>query len=103
MGVLKSMSGVETAAVSSSGARSDCCCRARLGGLDVDVAHEQIVLELRRTRAHRPGVIEHDARAVKDQFILTTDQVDIGDDRAVVLGAGAQHLFALAPLARVIR
>ena len=34
-------------------------------GLDVDVAHEQIVLELRRTRAHRPRVIEHNALVFK--------------------------------------
>ena len=74
--------------------------RSRRG--EVDVADQQLLLELRGTGQQRAGVIDDERMAVEDEFILAADQRAEGERGGVLAGALAHHLLALAALAGVV-
>ena len=70
------------------------------GGIQIDDQH--ILLKLFRTSNQRSLFVKDHAATIKDQFILSTNHIQIGDDDAVVGGTRCQHLLTKGFLARVI-
>ena len=84
------------------------CCdpprqRSRHPGDHVEARQQQLGLELRRARGHPAGGVEHERASVEHQFVLATDQVDVGHRQRRLGLAGAQRRLALALLAGVER
>ncbi len=73
------------------------------GGGQVEVQHQQVLLELRRAGQHLAVRGDHDRVAVEDQLVLAADHVHVGE-RAAGLGGPAPHQFqpgvVLVPLVR---
>ncbi len=73
------------------------------GGRQVEVQHQQVLLELRRTGQHLAVRGDHDRVAVEDQLVLAADHVHVGE-RAAGLGGPAPHQLqpgvVLVPLVR---
>src|SRR6266576_1335029 len=74
----------------------------RRGG-EVDIAHQQLLLELPGTRDRAPGVVDDARMPVEDEFILPAHEGAEGHAGHVVTSTLRKHAFALASLARVIR
>ena len=74
---------------------------ARSGG--VEVADEELLLELSRPGDHRAAGVEDEALAVEDQLVLAADEVAEGELGPVASSHGAEELLALAALAAVVR
>ena len=71
-------------------------------GAEVDVAHHERLLELRRPGDHLAVLVDRDAAPVEDELVLAPDQVAEQDGGQVVAGALHQHLLALVGLPGVI-
>src|SRR5712671_5296335 len=72
-------------------------------GVEVDVADEQVLLELCGAGDRLSRVVDDDRVPVEEELVLAADQRAEGDVREVVPGALREHALALASLARVIR
>ena len=70
--------------------------------LQFQVSNDQIFLKLAASAYQLPPLIENDAVAVKDQFVLPTDQVTESNDGHVVGRPGGQHPLSVAPFAGVV-
>ena len=69
--------------------------------IDVQIGDDEPVLEGWATGDDRPIRTAYDAGAVEDQFVLPADGVEVGNENAVVGGAGGDHALALGGLAGV--
>ena len=67
----------------------------RRRGLEVDVAHEQLLAELGRARDRLAGVVDDARVAVEDEFVLAADERAEGHAGQVVPGALREHALAL--------
>ncbi len=77
--------------------------QARRGGrLEVDVAHEQLLAELRGARDRRAGVVDHARVPVEHELVLAADEPAEGDAREVLSRALGEHVLALGALAGVV-
>ena len=72
------------------------------GGLDVDVAHQERLGELRRAGDHGAVVVDDERMAVEDELVLAADERAEGDRGEAVAGALGDHLLALAALAGLV-
>ncbi len=69
--------------------------RARRRRVEVDVAHQQLLAELRRAGDRRAGVIDDARVPVEDELVLAADEPAEGDAGEVVAGALGEHALAL--------
>ena len=67
----------------------------RRSGLEVDVAHEQLLTELGRARDRLAAVVHDERVAVEDEFVLASDERAEGHASQVVAGALGEHALAL--------
>ena len=72
------------------------------GGLEVDVADQQLLAELRRARDRLAGVVDHEGVAVEDELVLAADEPAEGHAGEVVARALGEHPLALGALAGVV-
>ncbi len=72
------------------------------GGCGVEVADQQLLLELRGPRDRLAGAVEHEGVAVEDELVLAADQSAEGDADAVLAGALGEQALALQPLPGVV-
>ena len=70
-------------------------------GIDVEVGDDEAVLEGWATGDDRPIRTAYDTGAVEYQLVLPAHGVQVGDENAVVGGAGGDHALALGGLAGV--
>ncbi len=70
-------------------------------GVHVDVADEQVLLELLGPGHEVTALVEQHRRAVEDELVLAADEVDIEDGHRRVGRARREHRLALAQAARV--
>ncbi len=71
-------------------------------GLDVDVAHQELLGELRRAGDHVAVVVDHERVTVEDQLVLAADERAEGHRGEAVARALGDHLLALAALAGLV-
>src|SRR6185295_17696336 len=69
----------------------------------VDIRDHQVLLEGPPPRDDVAALVYDQAVAVEYQFVLTADEVAVGQRNGVVLRSRTQHPFAVETLARVIR
>ena len=69
---------------------------------EIDVADQQLLLELGRAREQRAGVVDDEGVPVEDQLVLAADQRAEGERGSVLARALADHQLALEPLAGVV-
>ena len=74
----------------------------RGGGLEVDIAHEQLCAELPRAGDRLTGVVDHTRVPIEQEFILAADETAEGDAGEVVARPLREHALALQALARVV-
>ena len=96
----------------SSARRARGCARGRAvagvaqargaGRVEVDVAQQHLLAELRRPRDHPAGVVDHAGVPVEDELVLSADERAEGDAGEVVAGALGEHPLALGALAGVV-
>src|SRR5947209_7757202 len=70
------------------------------GGIQIDDQH--ILLKLFRTSNQRSLFVKDHAATIKDQLILSTNHIQIGDDDAVVGGTRSQHLTGVDDRRRIV-
>ncbi len=74
----------------------------RRGGVEVDVADEQLLAELGGAGDRRAGVVDHARVPVEDELVLAADESAEGDAGEVVARALGEHPLALGALAGVV-
>ncbi len=74
----------------------------RSGGLEVDVADQQLLAELRGARDRLAGVVDDEGVTVEDELVLAADERAEGDAREVVARTLREHPLALHALAGVV-
>ena len=77
--------------------RRTCC-----SGRGVDVADDQLLLELRAARHQLAVLVDHEAVAVEHQLVLAADEIAEDDVGEVVAGPLDEHPLALAALVDVV-
>src|SRR6185437_3499868 len=68
----------------------------------IEVNHQHILLELFSPCDECPLFVEDHASTVKNQFILSTDHIQINHNHAVIGCPGRQHLLPKNPLVGII-
>jgi hypothetical protein len=71
----------------------------RRGRIEVDVAHEQLLLELGGAGDRLPGVVDDEGVPVEDELVLATDEAAEGDSREVVARPLGEQSFTFSALA----
>ena len=71
-------------------------------GVHIDVGHNQVLFE-RPSAGDRPsGLIDHKTIAVEDQFILASDEIDVGNRNKIIHGARREHFLPDAQLPSLV-
>src|SRR5262249_30889650 len=73
----------------------------RKNPLDVDVGDNQVLFKRLAAPDDVTRLVDHQAVAVKDQLVLTADQIAVGESHGVIFGPRAEHALAIGALIRM--
>src|SRR5262245_36158213 len=71
--------------------------------LQIKVHNNQIFFKLFSSRDELPVFVEHEAVAIENKFVLTTNKVVVSDDDRVIGGASSKHALTPLTFSSVIR
>ena len=72
------------------------------GGVQVEIADQELLRERGSAREHAAVGPEHGAAPVEHELVLTADEIAVGDRAEAVAGARREHLLARLTLAEVV-